>query len=514
MLPRRFEELSAGYRLSINHMFVKLEVGCSAMRTSESRLNVQQNFYHQKVKWSGDCLERATVEVPLDYSTPGGKRLSIAVSRMRCQDPSRRRGILLALNGGPGGYYGLGRRFPTALAHTPLNERYDIIGFDPRGTGDSTPLVAEITPTLAPFDSRPPDEDFMAIADDFRRREEGNQRAGGQLRPHFNTRNIARDMDVIRGALGESSINFIGYTYGTYVGAVYGTMFPSRLDRNVLDSCVHPDWSWREQLMAQGPANLANVTKWAQWAAERDRHFGLGTSREQVLATVEQAAARLTSTPGNVVLRTFFDGAVGSRSANRAQWEELGHLVGDLQDGNRASAEKWLSGEKSWPPAETEGPTRCGVLDATTLEKDWPTDLDVYFDEMRHFREHYPYGYGVMRAQPWVGTFRTFTPPEEPTTLSAREYPTGIIVHADGDPIDHYSGGAAMAARLGQRLITVVDSGQHEIYALSGNPEVDALVNSYLLDGILPTENQACASTVLRPDIPADSGESTENPVR
>ncbi|ACY98330.1 MULTISPECIES: alpha/beta fold hydrolase [Thermomonospora] len=470
-----------------------------------------QAFRDQQVRWTdaGQGLEQATIEVPLDYSNPTGRWLTIAISRRRALDPQRRRGILLAVNGGPGGYFGFGRRFPDILADSPLAHCYDLIGFDPRGTGDSTPLTSEVTPVRAPLDSRPDDAAFALIAEDMRVREEGNQRAGGDLRPHFSTRNIARDMDLIRAVLGEPVINFLGYTFGTYLGAVYGSMFPAHLDRSVLDSCVHPDWSWREQLMAQGPANRENVEKWAAWVAERNRHFGLGTSAEQVLEAVEEAAAALAADgrAESIRLRTLFDGALGSRSANRARWEELGRMVADLRGGDLEAARTWLADERIWPPTETGGTTRCGVLDAVTLEKDWPTDLETYYADMRRYRERYPYGYGVMRAQPWVGAFRSFRPPEPPTVLRRDGYPAGIVVRADGDPIDHAAGGAAMAARLGHRLITVADSGQHEIYLLCRNPEVDALVTGYLVDGVLPPHDVVCASTVPRPDIPADPAE-------
>ncbi|GAA2804635.1 alpha/beta hydrolase [Crossiella cryophila] len=483
-----------------------MEVELSAMTTETPPPGLSE-FYRQEPVWSGstedDGLEYATIAVPLNYADPGGEKLSIAISRKKATDPATRRGILLTLNGGPGGYFGLGTRFPAVLAHTRLTERYDVIGFDPRGTGGSTPLLAEITAVQAKPDSRPPDALFATIAEDARAREEGAQRAGGPQRPHFNTPNVVRDMDVIRAALGEDKINYLGYTYGTYAGAVYGVLFPDRLDRNVLDSCVHPDWSWREQLMAQGTANRANLDKWAEWVAGRSGHFSLGDSAAAVLATVEEAVAALGAQPESTALRTLLDCALGSRSADRARWEELGRLVADLRTGDKGLAEKWLADERIWPPAETEGETRCGVLDAVIAEKDWPTDLETYFADMREFREKFPYGYGVMRAQPFSGAFRTFTPPERPATLRRAGYPAGLIVHADGDPIDYYPGGAAMAERLGHRLITVEDSGQHEIYAFRGNAAVDELVERYLLDGELPAADTVCASTVPRPSLPA-----------
>ncbi|MEW2400548.1 alpha/beta fold hydrolase [Streptomyces sp. NPDC046862] len=483
--------------------------------TRDDRPHALSLFHQQSPDWSAssaDGLEHAVVEVPLDYSVPAGERLTIALSRRPASDPGRRRGVLLALNGGPGGYFGLGRRFPAALAATPLAEVYDLIGFDPRGTGGSTPLESHIVPRRMPVDSRPPDSVFPEIAEEAREREEGNRRGGGTRRPHFSTRNVARDMDVIRAALGEDVINYLGYTYGTYAGAVFGAMFPERLDRSVLDSCVHPDWTWREQLMAQGPAQRENVEAWADWTALRDRHFGLGTSRVAVLEAVEEAVTHVGALGDGVRLRTLLDSALGSRSADRAGWENLGRLVGELRAADEPAAEKALADERIWPPEET-GEVRCGVLDAVILEKDWPLELETYYADMRRFRAQYPYGCGVTRAQPLPGAFRTFTPPEPPTELVRDGYPAGLVVHADGDPIDHYPGGAALAERLGHRLVTVRDCGGHEIYAFSRNPHVDAVVEAYLIDGVLPEHHLVCPNTVSRPDVPADDrGERSASP--
>lgn len=475
-------------------------------------------FYSQQPQWSAapsdDGLEYAAIEVPVDYADPGGDRLTLAVSRLKATDPARRRGILLSANGGPGGNQGFGRALPLKLAATPAAEVYDLIGFDPRGTGDSTPLYSETTPPTAPFDSRPPDSAFAALADDMREHEEGCRRAGGELRRHVSTRNTARDMDVVRAVLGEEKLSFVGYAFGAYLGAVFGTMFPERLDRSVIDSAVHPEWTWRELFLKQAVAVRENVERWAGWTAERNGHFGLGTTAAQVVAAVEEAAGHLEAGADSPYLRTLFDGAVGTRATDRAQWDSLGYLVRDLREaGPGGAAEKagpQLAGQGTWKPGATKGELRLGVLEAVTLETYWPGDLETYFADMREFRDRYPYGYGVMRAQPWVGAFRTFTAPEPPTAITGGDYPAGLVVQAEGDPFDHYSGGPATADLLGHHLITVVDSGEHEVYALCGNEHVDALVNRYLVDGELPPRRRTTVpGTASRPDIPAD-GEASK----
>lgn len=470
-------------------------------------------FCTQRLQWSPapdqDQVEYATIEVPRDYADPGGERISLALSRRRATDPARRRGILLAVNGGPGGDWGGGRDLPGRYAGTPLHEVYDLIGFDPRGTGASTPLYAEVTVPAVPMDSRPPDSSFEAIAEDMRLREQACARAGGTLRPHISTRNTARDMDVIRAVLGEERISFVGYAYGAYVGAVYGSLFPGGLDRLVLDSCVGPDWTWREQFLQQGDAVQRNVDQWARWTGERHGTFGIGTSPEQVLGTVEDVVTALEALPEDAVrLRTLFDGAVGNRASDRGQWGELGSLVADLR---RAAAgadlgrcRELLAQQGTWRPADSEGDLRVGVLEAITLEHAWPSDLEVYYQDMREFRKRFPYGYGVLRAQPWVGAFRAFEAPEEPVALTRDGYSVGLIVQADGDPMDHYDGGVAMAERLGHHLLTVEDSGEHEVYVLAGNAHVDAVVHRYLVDGVLPPARSSCPGRTPRPDIAAD----------
>jgi pimeloyl-ACP methyl ester carboxylesterase len=474
-----------------------------------------RTFFAQQPDWSpspsDDGLEFAFIEAPLDYADPAGPRISLAISRLRASDPDRRRGTLLSLNGGPGGDGGLGRLLPARLGRTPLHEIYDLVGFDPRGTGASTRVEGENSPTTTAFDSRPPDSAFAAITADMRERDQGCVRAGGELRRHITTRNNARDMDLIRRILGEERISFVGWAYGTLLGAVYGTMFGDRLDRSVLDSCVHPDWDWRRQFKSQADAVRENVDKWADWTAERNERFALGTTAAQVLESVEKTAAALAAMSGNAAARTSFDGAVGNLSPVRPKWAQLGDLVGELgaaaDAGDTDRVQALLGGQVKWRPGHAAGELREAVLEAVTCETLWPTDLEIYYQDMRDLRERCPYGFGVMRAQPWVGTFRTVVPPEPATRVERVGYPAGLVVQADGDPLDHHPGALAMAERLGHHLITVADSGDHEIYGFSGNEHVDRLVNDYLIDGVLPPQRVTCPGDP-RPDIAPDGTRS------
>ena len=483
------------------------------VRTDDAPAAALKDFLEQNVRWTADAdvprLEHAVIQVPADYAKPGWRTLDLAVTRIKAADPARRRGILLAVNGGPGGVDGLGRGFPAKLSECdPLAQVYDLVGFDPRGSGESTRLLAFVAVPKTAFDSRPPDELFSAIAEDMRAREEACQRGGGDLRPHINTRNTARDMDLIRAVLGEEKINFVGYAFGTVVGAAYGTLFPERLDRSVLDSCVHPDWTWRGLFLKQAEAIRTNVEAWARWAGERDRAFGLGRGAEQVLQSVEAVAAALGADRATVQQRTLFDGAIGNQAADRSRWAELAELVRDVRAAVDAGEvdryKQLLAGTSTWRPGDQEGDLREGVLEATTLETYWPQNLEEYYADMRVFREHYPYGYGVLRAQPWIGAFRSYEAIEPPVQAIRDGYPVGLVVQAEGDPLDNYEGGVGMAERLGHRLVTVADSGDHEVYLLGDNKGVDEICTRYLVEGVVPAEDVVVPPTRPRPDVPAD----------
>jgi hypothetical protein len=126
---------------------------------------------------------------------------------------------------------------------------------------------------------------------------------------------------------------------------------------------------------------------------------------------------------------------------------------------------------------------------------------------MREFREKYPYEYGIVRVQPWVGIYRTFDPPEPPLTpddVFRDGYPQGIVVHSTANSVLRYEGGVAMARKLGHRLITIEDEGHHEIYGMGRNAVVDEHVTRYLVDGVLPTEDMRTPG-MPRPDATGPS---------
>jgi pimeloyl-ACP methyl ester carboxylesterase len=472
--------------------------GTSSSGTSSSgtaRSDPLAEFHGQQLTWA-PCrqgLECAELVLPLDYARPEADRISLAVSRKKAADPGRRRGVLVLNPGGPGGS---GLDMPLFLAHTEAAKVYDLIGFDPRGVGGSTALTCRTVPEFAVMDSRPADSEFPKWAAEARAVEDACHRAAGGIRPFISSANTARDLDVVRAALGEQKLNYLGYSYGTYLGAVYGSLFPNRLDRSVLDSSVHPEWIWREQFRAQAVAMRRNVEAWAAWAAQHHDRFKLGATADEVMASVEGVAAALAATPVADYDRTKFDATVGVGSRYRPLWSELANAVVALRGGKASEAGALMA-------RSAQEDLVSGVFNTVTCEVDWPTDVETYYEDMRIFRDRYPYGFGVLRAAPTTCTFRTFTPPEPAVELKRAGYPVGLIVQAEGDTQTQYESGPAMATRLGHNLITVLDEGKHGIYG-GKNVCVNKSVDRYLVDGVLPASSSECPGDP-RPDPAQES---------
>jgi pimeloyl-ACP methyl ester carboxylesterase len=456
--------------------------------------------------------ECTKVLVPKDYRRPQDGTLDIAVSRRRAKDSSERQGSLLLNPGGPGqdGIY-----MPGDLRDQQLVKHFDLIGFSPRGSGLSTRLWCDVA-TAWTASNRPTDEQFTVIAEEARREEQRCQEVGGDLRKYISTANTARDMDVIRAVIGEKKINYLGISYGTYLGAVYGSLFPSGLNRSVLDSAMHPDWLYYEATKQQAVASKQNFDAWAAWVAQRDNTYGLGRTAAEVESSTDALGLRLnekpvpwTGGPGlpSLVDRDVLDRILGSNTTVRPNWHVTTMMVLEFR---KASESGTLSGDAAATlkiMIDQQDTIRVnGSYQAITCEVDWPTDLEVYYRTMRFYREHYPYGPGAMAAAPSICAFRSFTPLEKAVPLKRLGYPAGLVVQADFDLKTQYEGGPAMARQLRDRLLTVTDQGGHGMYGR--NACVTQRVDDYLIKGVLPAPGATCAGAP-RPDVPADGDTGT-----
>ncbi|MFE7467728.1 alpha/beta hydrolase [Streptomyces sp. NPDC057499] len=474
-------------------------------------------YYQQRPHWHG-CTQNADdetgraldaagarcadVTVPLDYSKPRGRTITVAISRLKATDTRHRIGSLLINPGGPGG-----PALGTGLLVRPMMKetgaRYDLIGMDPRFTGRSTPLDCGLTsgpgllsagPDRAGFDRQ------TARAKDVAQR---CRTTNGPLLPHVTTRNTARDIDVVRSVLGERKISYLGFSYGTYLGTAYTQMFPKRYDRVVLDSALDPDRYNPRLLKGADAENEKAYDDWADWTAARDATYGLGRTRQQVRATLDGVIAASTREPLTVgtapdvfrldnsqVPALLFTELADETEPARASLAEHMALLARAAEGRPttlppafAALMRSVFTPAGSPVASAQTAILCGDVAA-------PRDPETYWRDIESGRAAHP----------------LFAPLTESITPCAfwdrpREAPVrvshdtrALIVASTGDPRVPYTNSVALHDRLpSSRLLTLNGANQHVNYGAYGNACIDSTVNSYLATGRLPARDRTCA---------------------
>ncbi|KHD76810.1 alpha/beta hydrolase [Actinoplanes utahensis] len=440
--------------------------------------------------------ECGSVSVPMDYAVPAGARISLAVSRVRAAGPDRH-GVLLFIPGGPGST-GLGK--PGELAGRLPAEvlaRYDVVSFDPRGLGKSSPVdcrpaspgkaSAQLMPWPGPDGDIAPNVSWAAEMATACGEEEN------PLTAHISTRNEARDIDAIRAALGEEKLSYWGVSYGTYVGAVYATMYPDRTDRVVLDSNDDPD----PGRLARGwAANYAigaedRFPDFAAWAAARDAEYHLGVHAAAVRDAFLTLATRLDGAP-----LPWTGAQPPTLDGNALRAAMLQALYSDKSfPGFAALMSAALRGEPlpaaSAPPAAALQNT-AAVLTATICnDVRWPRSVDGYAEDVATNRAAYPLTAG-MPVNIYACAFWP-EPSEDPVTVSPDGPANVLMIQNLRDPSTPYVGALRMRAAFGDRArMVTVDAGGHGSYLANGNACGDGAVTAFLVTGERPADDVSC----------------------
>jgi pimeloyl-ACP methyl ester carboxylesterase len=449
----------------------------------------------------GAELDRAGAQcgellVPLDYRRPDGQKIQIAMSRLKATGD--RIGTMLLNDGGPGGP-GLGMPVRLRKAMQETGTRYDLIGMDPRFVGRSTPLDCQWPAGSGLWSAGESRTSFKRVARkqaDLAKRCADTQAA---VLPYVTTRNTARDMDQIRVALGEEKISYLGYSYGTYLGAVYLQMFPGRVDRVVLDGPLDPDQYGPSLLRTAGPANEAALRAWAGWAAARDRTYHLGRTTDQVMAKVQRIYRVTSERPLRVGRHSLDDSMVPvlllSRLADDRDPTRMGFtaMIQTLLKATNAPVEpdeqlgqvlEMMFGPEMSAAASAQTAIICGDRAASR-------DLNSYWRDIQRHRRTEPY-FGTLTRNLMACAFWPGKPVEQPTRV-ANAVPA-LLVAADGDPRTTYPQAQAMHRALsGSRLVTLRNARTHGVFGEYGNACVDRLVIDYLGTGRLPAQDLSCA---------------------
>ncbi|MGV9558460.1 alpha/beta hydrolase [Streptomyces sp. NPDC003522] len=462
--------------------------------------------------------ECGTVSVPLDYARPDGEQLRLAVSRVRAthRDPHHskhrvpRQGALVFNPGGPGAS---GLNFPlvgTVPRWKRLGAAYDLVGYDPRGVGRSAPLSCEDPkaffegPAPAPTHPSPAyKRERVARAKAYARG--CAQRAGRALR-HYNSLNNARDLDVLRAALGEDRLTFLGASYGTYFGALYATLFPSHVRRMVFDSAVNPDPAriWYRNNLGQSAAFESRWEDFREWVARHDRVYGLGTTPQAVLRGYERARTRLAAEPaGGTVGPAQLQGAFLQAGYDDGRWPSRAEALSAYLKGDQGPL---VALAAPVPEAAAEAENANAVYTAVECnDGPWPTDFRVWDRDNTRLARSAPF---ETWDNVWANLPCAYWPAPRQSPPDVRtgpgELPPTLILAAERDAATPYDGALELHRRLtGSVLVTERDAGTHGI-AGGPNPCVNGHLEAYLLQGRLPSRHAACAPRAEpRPGGPA-----------
>jgi pimeloyl-ACP methyl ester carboxylesterase len=457
-------------------------------------------------------LTCGTLQVPLNYQDPAGAKIKVAVSRLATAKPGKRHGVLLLNPGGPA--LG-GLDMPATMAPTlpkPVLDSYDLIGFDPRGVEHSTPQSCGLTdPTvtgLFPF----PAADGSITKNVALAKADAAQcaRGAGENLKYFTTANTARDMDRIRQALGENKISYWGQSYGTYLGAVYRSLFPDRTDRMVLEGNVNPTKVWADEVADTWGKGMADrFPDAARVAAANNATLGLGRTVAQVTQTYLALAARLDRTPAPVPgTPASVDGpmlrnvtyALLLHNETLPLLTQFWKATADLADGRPSDADgavlKQVFADSPSTPGVPADNQATMFLALVCGDAGWSHDIDGYATRSAADRKAWPLTAG-MPANIWTCAF--WPKPVEPTvSVTATGSRNTLILQNRRDNATPWEGGLGLHQALGDKSVLVgVDNGGHYVYN-AGSACADKATVDFLATGHLPNKDVYCTDVTRK----------------
>lgn len=499
---------------------------------------VAGNSVVPKIRW-GSCgdpklaaFQCASVEVPTDYDRPHGPTTTIALTRLPASDPARRIGTLFTNPGGPGGS---GVDFVQQAGQTAysadVRARFDILGFDPRGVGKSDPVTCFPTAAeenavfagLSPFPVTPAEE--RAYTAMSLKVAIGCQTTSPDRLAHYSTANVARDMDLLRQAVGDEKLSYVGYSYGTYLGATYARLFPNKIRALVLDGTLSPEWysgsdGDRRPLGARLRQGEGGAETFAQFLAECEKAgpndcalAKLGDPKTVAEGTLE----RLKTHPVDVILpdgstlRVTYQLAVQVSFFSMyepAGWPDLAEMLAQVAEQSSPNARTMAAAEApdllvEWNRRKEEYPSIGTALQpcVEARQSGRPLAYPAYADAADKRAPHF----GRMRL--WVGQPCEFMGMRDndaflgPWKLNTKA--PVVVIGTRYDPATPYQATRPYADLYRDARMVTVEGYGHT--TLGKSVCADNLISGYLIALKAPADGATCAQD-RKPFDPAPEG--------
>lgn len=465
-----------------------------------------ERFYQQKLNW-GECddgFECADVKVPLDYAKPTAGEMKIAIIRMRARRNSQRIGSLLVNPGGPGASGNQFLRQTAQLFGGDLRDRFDLVGFDPRGVSDSDPVRCLDGKRLDQFfatDSSPDDKtEVTGIATVSRGFADGCKSQSGRELPHVGTPSAARDMDVIRAVLGDKKLTYYGASYGTYLGATYAELFPKNVRALALDGAIDPKLSATQISIEQAKGFETALRSFAKQcvtlvacplgkgsaddavkrvgalidrADRRPLDSSLGDGRKVTQSwTVLGIATALYTTEYWGVLRGALDQAIKNNDGTMLL--RLADAMVERQSDGRYSNQMEANLAVNCVDKPYPATTAAFEKDATAADKVAPRfGAFVVWGSL-------PCAYWPVKTT------------DQPKALTAKGSSPILVIGTKRDPATPYAWSTALAKELSAGVLLTFDGDGHTAY-LQQNQCVVQAVDKYLVDAKPPKNGTVCS---------------------
>jgi pimeloyl-ACP methyl ester carboxylesterase len=468
-----------------------------------------ETFYSQSLRWD-DCsegLECTTVKAPLDWSEPAKGSIDLAVVRDPASGPSI--GSLLVNPGGPGGsgwdfvYYS--SDFAVSAA---VHEHFDVVGWDPRGVGQSTPVTcytdaAQTDEVLygtydSPYNTQGWIDQLTTTEEAFAAACQANT---GDFLANVDSASNARDMDLLRAVLGDKKLTYLGYSYGTFLGTLYAELFPENVGRMVLDGAIDPLLSDFESLKVQMAGFDSAFRAYMESCLDSPDCPFSGTTDEalaQARGVLDSVDAQgLVNADGRALDSATLGTAIAENLYSENFWPDMTDMFVALRAGDPSLVFVNADYYNQRTPDGTYSTNSFEVYTAVTcVDGDFADDPKSTLERVAEIDAAAPilgkfFAYDDFAVLDTACTHWPVPRAELPTSFEAKGAPPIIVIGTSNDPATPYAWAQSLAGQLSSGVLISYEGEGHTIYN-QGVSCVDDAVDTYFLKGTVPAVDPEC----------------------
>ncbi|MEP6479308.1 MAG: alpha/beta hydrolase [Rhodoglobus sp.] len=467
-------------------------------------------FYAQKLNWHkcGEGMQCTTVSAPVNWASPADGSIDLAVVRHAASGGTSM-GSLLVNPGGPGGSgFDFVQQGLSYAVSQNLIDNYDIVGWDPRGVGQSTPVTCftddkdrdeSLYGTFdSPYDTQGWIDELTVAEAKFAAACEKNT---GELLGNVDSASTARDMDLIRALLGDAKLNYLGYSYGTYLGTMYAELFPEKVGRMVLDGAIDPlvgDFDALKTQMAGFDSALKAYMAFCLDSEGCPFTGDLDTALSQVRGVLDTVDAQgLVNDDGRKLDSATVGTAIAENLYSESYWPDMTQMFVDLQQGDPSSAfvnadyynSRNSDGSYSGNSVEVYEAVNC-------VDGDFASDPASTLDRIAEIDAAAPilgkyFAYDDFAVLDTVCSEWPAKPATLPTKFDAPGSPAILVIGTTNDPATPYAQSVSLAGQLSKGVLITHEGEGHTVYN-QGVSCIDDTVDDYFVKGTVPTEDPMC----------------------